>query len=44
MLNQVRCAFALYGLHDKRRCAFRVDTKTEEQEEDDDQSLTMPVD
>ncbi|CAF4635291.1 unnamed protein product, partial [Rotaria magnacalcarata] len=26
MLNQVRCALTFYGLHDKRECAFRIDT------------------
>jgi len=40
MLNQVRCALAFYGIHDKRECAFRIDTKTEE----DESSLSMPMD
>jgi hypothetical protein len=48
MLNQVRCALAFYGLHDKRECAFRIDTKTEEKEEeeedDDEHEISMPID
>lgn len=55
MVNQVRCALALYGLHDKRECAFRVDTTSlermdddeelEEDDDDDDQRpLSMPMD
>jgi hypothetical protein len=48
MLNQVRCALAFYGLHDKRECAFRIDTKTEEKEEeeedDDEHEISMPMD
>lgn len=50
MLNYLRCALALYGIHDKRPCAFRVETKTEEkveeeeEETDDEKSLTMEMD
>ncbi|CAF0744524.1 unnamed protein product [Adineta steineri] len=51
MLNQVRCALSFYGLHDKRECAFRIDTKTEEggnndddDDDDDEESLIMPID
>ncbi|CAF0939200.1 unnamed protein product [Adineta ricciae] len=52
MVNQVRCALAFYGMHEKRECAFRVDTiskennEDEEEEEDGDEerSLTMPMD
>ncbi len=47
MLNQVRCALAFYGQHDKRECAFRIDIKTEkkeEEEDDDERSLAMPMD
>ncbi len=46
MLNQVRCALAFYGIHDKRECAFRIDTKSEvaennNDEEEEERSLTM---
>ena len=53
MLNQVRCALAFYGIHDKRECAFRIDTKPEEdkknnndddEEEEEETSLAMPID
>jgi len=46
VLNQVRCALAFYGLHDKRECAFRIDTKTEEDnnEDEDEHSLSMSTD
>jgi hypothetical protein len=37
MLNQVRCALAFYGIHDKRECAFRIDTKTEEEDNNDEE-------
>ncbi|CAF3366733.1 unnamed protein product [Rotaria socialis] len=47
MLNQVRCALTFYGLHDKRECAFRIDTKSEENDKDDDEddrTLSMSMD
>lgn len=48
MLNQVRSALAFYGIHDKRECAFRIETKFEEDDNNDDddddkRSLTMPM-
>jgi len=43
MLNQVRCALAFYGIHDKRECAFRIETKNEENDDDDDRPLSMPM-
>ena len=42
MLNQVRCALAFYGLHDKRECAFRIDTLSE-QDRDDDESTSHDI-
>lgn len=46
MLNQVRCALAFYGIHDKRECAFRIDPKTEEDDrsDGDEPSPTMQMD
>ena len=51
MVNQVRCALAFYGMHEKRECAFRVDTiskenneEEDEEDEDEERSLTMPMD
>lgn len=46
MLNQVRCALAFYGIHDKRECAFRIDLKTErdDQSDEDEPSPTMQMD
>jgi hypothetical protein len=47
MLNQIRCALTFYGIHDKRECAFRIDTKSQEDkndEEEEDTPLAMPMD
>ena len=48
MLNQVRCALALYGIHDKRECAFRIDTKSEIENtannDEENELLSMSVD